>query len=147
MISKYIFLTHLNLFLYDFIFTYENKCFSKLFIYKTTLHPITVWVSNLFCEKRISDEKKSGEQFEFRFLFSLELGNDYRLHIPVIDNDGDQVHCDLSDYLEAKGFTNFIKTLKNSSLLTVDNTVRLTFSFSSQFKKHYWVEWDIVVIV
>lgn len=60
-------------------------------------------------------------------LFSLELGKDYKLHIPVIDNDGDQVHCDIFRYLEAKGFTTFIHELNRTNLLTVDNKVRLTF--------------------
>lgn len=64
-------------------------------------------------------------------LFSLEVGKDYKLHIPVIDNDGDQVHCDISRYVEAKGFNAFIDELDRSKALSVDNKVRLTFISSN----------------
>uniref|UniRef100_A0A8W8ICE5 EGF-like domain-containing protein n=1 Tax=Magallana gigas TaxID=29159 RepID=A0A8W8ICE5_MAGGI len=50
----------------------------------------------------------------------LELGKDYFLNIPIIDNDGDQFHCELSTYLEANAFDILLKELKKENVLSID---------------------------
>ncbi|XP_052699944.1 uncharacterized protein LOC128177316 [Crassostrea angulata] len=59
--------------------------------------------------------------------YSLELGKDYFLHIPIIDNDGDQIQCAISTYLEAEGFGSFLTNLKKANALSINkNTCKLT---------------------
>lgn len=52
--------------------------------------------------------------------YSLELGKSYFLHIPIIDNDGDQFQCALSTYLDADGFTSFLTDLVKANALSID---------------------------
>ena len=55
--------------------------------------------------------------------FSLELGKSYFLHIPIIDNDGDQIQCAISTYLEAEGFGSFLTNLKKANALSINKNV------------------------
>lgn len=59
----------------------------------------------------------------YLYIFSLELGKDYFLHIPIIDNDGDQIQCAISAYLEAEGFGSFLTNLKKANALSMDKYV------------------------
>ncbi|XP_052697312.1 uncharacterized protein LOC128175596 [Crassostrea angulata] len=52
--------------------------------------------------------------------YSLELGKDYFLHIPIIDNDSDQFQCALSIYLEAESFSSFLHKLKKANALSIN---------------------------
>lgn len=60
----------------------------------------------------------------YQYVFSLEHGKDYHLYIPVIDNDGDQTRCFISEYIEANGLGPLIKKLRDAQALSMDTNVR-----------------------
>lgn len=69
--------------------------------------------------------------------FSLELGKSYFLHIPIIDNDGDQFQCALSTYLEADDFGSFLTDLVKANALSIDKYVSNKIIFFTHHDK--WV--------
>lgn len=80
----------------------------SLYIYTTQI-TITIYISN---NGRV-------------ICFSLELGKDYHLYIPVIDNDGDQTRCSISSYIEAAGLSPLVLELQRAESLSIDEMVNI----------------------
>lgn len=80
----------------------------SLYIYTTQI-TITIYISN---NGRV-------------ICFSLELGKDYHLNIPVIDNDGDQTRCSISSYIEAGGLLPLVLELQRTESLSIDEMVNI----------------------